>query len=78
MLPLEIGEEEGLEVGGMVELDGGAAVELEVDRLGLGKKGGERGMEEEEEREHNELELAHCLVENVRESTACSVNGGTG
>jgi hypothetical protein len=65
MLPLEIGEEEGLEVGGMVEPDRSAAVELEMDRLGLGQRGGKRGMEEEEERENDELELAHCLVQKL-------------
>lgn len=35
MLPSEIGEEEGLEMRGMMELDGSAAVELELERLGL-------------------------------------------
>lgn len=35
MLPLEIGEVEVLEVGGMVEQDGAATVELELERLGF-------------------------------------------
>lgn len=77
MLPLEIGEVEGLEVEGMVASVGNAAVEFVPERLGLEGGGGERGMEEVEEKENEKLELAHCLVENERESTACSVNGGT-
>lgn len=66
MLPLEIGEEEGLEVEGMVPPQGNAAVEFEPERLEL-ERGGERGMEEVEEKENEKLELAHCLVEDERE-----------